>query len=76
MDTKPPSKGKNRTGIIVGVIVGLGLLSILTGVGIFIIRKRRKPYTDDEGNKNSFFFLELKMFWHQTGIFIFQIASF
>uniref|UniRef100_A0A0D3EFI4 Rab-GAP TBC domain-containing protein n=1 Tax=Brassica oleracea var. oleracea TaxID=109376 RepID=A0A0D3EFI4_BRAOL len=48
VDTKPPSKGKNRTGIIVGVIVGLGLLSILTGVGIFIIRKRRKPYTDDE----------------------------
>ncbi|CAN6889508.1 unnamed protein product [Brassica oleracea var. botrytis] len=44
VDNKPPSKGKNRTGII----VGLGLLSILTGVCIFIIRKRRKPYTDDE----------------------------
>ncbi|WZZ59755.1 hypothetical protein YC2023_059862 [Brassica napus] len=44
VDNKPPSKRKNRTGII----VGLGLLSILTGVGIFIIRKRRKPYTDDE----------------------------
>ncbi|CAN7119866.1 unnamed protein product [Brassica rapa subsp. narinosa] len=43
VDNKPPSKGKNRTGIIVGVIVGLGLLSILAGVGIFIIRKRRKP---------------------------------
>ncbi|CAG7884959.1 unnamed protein product, partial [Brassica rapa] len=44
VDNKPPSKGKNRTGIIVGVIVGLGLLSILAGVGIFIIRKRRKPF--------------------------------
>ena len=55
VDNKPPSKGKNRTGIIVGVIVGLGLLSILAGVGIFIIRKRRNPYTDDDGNKNSFF---------------------
>ena len=49
MDNKPPSKGKNKTGIIVGVIVGLGLLSILVGVVVFIIRKRRKPYTDDEG---------------------------
>uniref|UniRef100_M4CUL3 non-specific serine/threonine protein kinase n=1 Tax=Brassica campestris TaxID=3711 RepID=M4CUL3_BRACM len=48
VDNKPPSKGKNKTGIIVGVIVGLGLLSILAGLGIFIIRKRRKPYTDDE----------------------------
>uniref|UniRef100_M4F1G9 Fe2OG dioxygenase domain-containing protein n=1 Tax=Brassica campestris TaxID=3711 RepID=M4F1G9_BRACM len=48
VDNKPPSKGKNRTGIIVGVIVGLGLLSILAGVGIFIIRKRRNPYTDDD----------------------------
>ncbi|CAN6803329.1 unnamed protein product [Brassica oleracea var. botrytis] len=48
VDNKPPSKGKNKTGIIVGVIVGLGLLSILVGVVVFIIRKRRKPYTDDE----------------------------
>ncbi|KAL0680309.1 hypothetical protein Bca4012_008291 [Brassica carinata] len=45
---RPPSKGKNRTGTIVGVIVGVGLLSILAGVAIFIIRKRRKRYTDDE----------------------------
>ncbi|KAF3513722.1 hypothetical protein F2Q69_00010189 [Brassica cretica] len=45
---KPPSKGNNRTGTIVGVIVGLGLLSIIAGVVIIIIRKRRKRYTDDE----------------------------
>jgi LPXTG-motif cell wall-anchored protein len=37
------------TGTIVGVIVGVGLLSIISGVVIFIIRKRRKRYTDDEG---------------------------
>ncbi|WZZ33108.1 hypothetical protein YC2023_016509 [Brassica napus] len=41
---KPPSKRNNRTGVIVGV----GLFSFLAGVVIFIIRKRRKPYTDDE----------------------------
>uniref|UniRef100_A0A1J3IVK9 non-specific serine/threonine protein kinase n=2 Tax=Noccaea caerulescens TaxID=107243 RepID=A0A1J3IVK9_NOCCA len=45
---KPPSKGKNMTGTIVGVVVGLALLSIFAGVVIFIIRKRRKRYTDDE----------------------------
>ncbi|ESQ29848.1 hypothetical protein EUTSA_v10011215mg [Eutrema salsugineum] len=46
---KPPSKEKNRTGTIVGVIVGVvGLLSISACVVIFIIRKRRKRYTDDE----------------------------
>ncbi|VVB00154.1 unnamed protein product [Arabis nemorensis] len=42
------SKGKNRTGTIVGVVVGIGLLSIFAGVVIFIIRKRRKRFTDDE----------------------------
>ncbi|CAN7122799.1 unnamed protein product [Brassica rapa subsp. narinosa] len=45
---RPLSKKKYRRGTIVGVIVGLGLLSIFTGVVIFIIRKSRKRYTDDE----------------------------
>ncbi|KAG7595352.1 Protein kinase domain [Arabidopsis thaliana x Arabidopsis arenosa] len=45
---RPPSKEKNMTGTIVGVIVAVGLLSILAGVVIFIILKSRKPYTDDE----------------------------
>ncbi|CAA7014355.1 unnamed protein product [Microthlaspi erraticum] len=48
VSNRPPSKGKNRTGVIVGVIVGVGLLSIFAVVAIFIIRKRRNPYTDDE----------------------------
>ncbi|CAN8321999.1 unnamed protein product [Cochlearia groenlandica] len=48
VSNKLPSKGKNRTGTIVGVIVGIGLLCIFALVVIFIIRKRRKPYTDDE----------------------------
>ncbi|KAG2301935.1 hypothetical protein Bca52824_030586 [Brassica carinata] len=45
---RPPSKKKYRTGTVVGAIVGLGLLSIFAGVVIFIIRKSRKHYTDDE----------------------------
>ncbi|KAL1221494.1 putative LRR receptor-like serine/threonine-protein kinase [Cardamine amara subsp. amara] len=61
-----PSKGKNRTGTIVGVIVGVGLLTIFVGVVIFIIRKRRKRYTDDEEllsmevKPYTFTYLELK----------------
>ncbi|WZY86252.1 hypothetical protein YC2023_032636 [Brassica napus] len=43
VDNKPPSKGKNRTGIIVGVIVGLGLLSILAGVEL--LSMEIKPFT-------------------------------
>ncbi|CAG7873351.1 unnamed protein product [Brassica rapa] len=43
----PPSKEKYSTGTIVGVIVGLGLVSIIAGVAIFMIRKRNKRYTDD-----------------------------
>ncbi|KAJ4909594.1 putative LRR receptor-like serine/threonine-protein kinase [Raphanus sativus] len=48
VDNRPPSKGKNSTGTIVGVTVGVGLFCIVAGVVIFIRRKRRKPYTDDE----------------------------
>ncbi|ESQ29849.1 hypothetical protein EUTSA_v10012222mg, partial [Eutrema salsugineum] len=46
---RPPSKGKNGTSAIVGVIVGLGgVLSILVCLLFFIIQRRRKRYTDDE----------------------------
>ncbi|WZZ72970.1 hypothetical protein YC2023_084340 [Brassica napus] len=44
----PPSKEKYSTRTLVGAIVGLGLLSIIAGVVIFMIRKRNKRYTDDE----------------------------
>ncbi|KAH0898879.1 hypothetical protein HID58_048447, partial [Brassica napus] len=45
---RPPTKEKHKTGIVVGAIVGLGLLGIFAGAGMFIIRKSRKRYTDDE----------------------------
>ena len=47
---RPPTKEKHKTGLVVGAIVGLGLLGIFAGAGMFIIRKSRKRYTDDEGN--------------------------
>ncbi|XP_013615971.1 PREDICTED: probable LRR receptor-like serine/threonine-protein kinase At1g56140 isoform X1 [Brassica oleracea var. oleracea] len=45
---RPPTKEKHKTGLVVGAIVGLGLLGIFAGAGMFIIRKSRKRYTDDE----------------------------
>ncbi|KAF8093091.1 hypothetical protein N665_0390s0001 [Sinapis alba] len=48
VENRPPTKEKHKTNIVVGAIVGLGLLGIFAGVGIFIIRKSRKRYTDDE----------------------------
>ncbi|RID75406.1 hypothetical protein BRARA_B02452 [Brassica rapa] len=47
VSNRPPSKKKNRTGTVVGASVSLGLLSIIAGVVIFIIRKSRKHNTDD-----------------------------
>ncbi|CAH8332505.1 unnamed protein product [Eruca vesicaria subsp. sativa] len=48
VSNRPPSKKKYKLSTVVGAIVGLGLLSIFASVVIFIIRKSRKRYTDDE----------------------------
>ncbi|KAK7850357.1 putative lrr receptor-like serine/threonine-protein kinase [Quercus suber] len=50
----PPStsSNKNRTGLIVGVVVGVGVLSFLAVFVVFYIVRRRKPPTnDDEGKR-------------------------
>ncbi|KAM4071014.1 hypothetical protein ACB094_11G029400 [Castanea mollissima] len=45
----PPSSNKNRTGLIVGVVVGVGVLSFLAVfVGFYIVRRRKPPTNDDE----------------------------
>ncbi|XP_075645970.1 putative LRR receptor-like serine/threonine-protein kinase At1g56140 [Castanea sativa] len=44
----PPSSNKNRTGLIVGVIVGVGVLSFLAVFVVFYIVRRRKPPTNDD----------------------------
>ncbi|KAM4071013.1 hypothetical protein ACB094_11G029300 [Castanea mollissima] len=44
-----PSSNKNRTGLIVGVVVGVGVLSFLAVfVGFYIVRRRKPPTNDDE----------------------------
>ncbi|XP_030962003.1 probable LRR receptor-like serine/threonine-protein kinase At1g56140 isoform X2 [Quercus lobata] len=42
------SSNKNRTGLIVGVVVGVGVLSFLAVFLVFYIVRRRKPPTNDD----------------------------
>ncbi|KAL0009152.1 hypothetical protein SO802_010654 [Lithocarpus litseifolius] len=44
----PPSSNKNRTGLIVGVVVGVGVLSFLAAFVVFYIVRRRKPPANDD----------------------------
>ncbi|KAK0596238.1 hypothetical protein LWI29_013994 [Acer saccharum] len=45
----PTSPKKNRTGLIAGIVVGVGLLSLLSIIAIlWIVRRRNRPRDDDE----------------------------
>ncbi|KAK0596551.1 hypothetical protein LWI29_016713 [Acer saccharum] len=45
----PTSPKKNRTGLIAGIVVGVGLLILLSIIAIlWIVRSRNKPRDDDE----------------------------
>ncbi|KAK3217855.1 hypothetical protein Dsin_011825 [Dipteronia sinensis] len=45
----PTLPKKNRTGLIVGIVVGVGLLSLLSVIAIlWIVRRRNRPRDDDE----------------------------
>ncbi|KAK4594658.1 hypothetical protein RGQ29_018376, partial [Quercus rubra] len=46
---RPPSSNKNRTGLVVGLVVGVGVLSFLAVfVFFYIVRRRKLPANDDE----------------------------
>ncbi|KAM4083992.1 hypothetical protein ACB094_08G099100 [Castanea mollissima] len=47
VSNRPPSSNKNRTGLIVGLVVG-GVLSFLSVFVVFCIVRRRKPPTNDD----------------------------
>lgn len=52
VSNKPPSNKKNRTGLIVGIVVPVGVLSFLSLLVVFriVTRRRKKSQTeDDEG---------------------------
>nr|POE84429.1 putative lrr receptor-like serine/threonine-protein kinase [Quercus suber] len=44
----PPSSNKNRTRLIVGLVVGVGVVSFLAVFIVFYIVRRRKPPTNDD----------------------------
>ncbi|GLT51821.1 hypothetical protein SLA2020_252030 [Shorea laevis] len=48
VSNKPPSSSKNRTGLIVGVIVGVGVVSFLFLTALFIFGRRPKTNEDEE----------------------------
>ncbi|TXG71287.1 hypothetical protein EZV62_006222 [Acer yangbiense] len=50
----PTSPKKNRTGLIAGIVVGIGLLSLLSIIAIlWIVRIRNRPRDDDEGKTSN-----------------------
>uniref|UniRef100_A0A7N2LJM3 non-specific serine/threonine protein kinase n=1 Tax=Quercus lobata TaxID=97700 RepID=A0A7N2LJM3_QUELO len=48
VSNSPPSSNKNRTGLIVGLLVGVGVVSFLAVFIVFYIVRRRKPPTNDD----------------------------
>ncbi|XP_027353841.1 probable LRR receptor-like serine/threonine-protein kinase At1g56140 isoform X2 [Abrus precatorius] len=48
VSNNPPSSKKNRTGLIIGVVVGVGVVSFLSVFAIFCIIQKRKREADDE----------------------------
>ena len=51
VSNSPPSSNKNRTGLIVGLVVGVGIVSFLAVFIVFYIVRRRKPPTNDDEGK-------------------------
>lgn len=52
-NNESPASKKNKTGVVVGVVVGAGVLGFLTFLMIrFVVQRRKKPHTnDDEGQR-------------------------
>ncbi|XP_052733534.1 probable LRR receptor-like serine/threonine-protein kinase At1g56140 isoform X2 [Vigna angularis] len=48
VSNEPPSNSNNRTGLIVGIVVGIGVVSFLSVLVIFCIIRRRKRQHEDE----------------------------
>ncbi|KEH19252.1 LRR receptor-like kinase, putative [Medicago truncatula] len=66
VNSKPPSSKKNKVGLIIGVVVGVGAVCFLAVSSIFYILRRRKLYNDDDDlvgidtMPNTFSYYELK----------------
>lgn len=45
---------ENRIGMIVGIVVGVGVAFLLVLAVFFIVKRRKKPQNDDEGETKYF----------------------
>ncbi|KAH1232867.1 putative LRR receptor-like serine/threonine-protein kinase [Glycine max] len=48
VSNKPPSNKRNRAGLIVGIVVGVGAVSFLVVLAFFYVIRKRKRHDDDE----------------------------
>lgn len=55
VSNEPPSNSNNRTGLIVGIVVGVGVVAFLSVFVIFCIIRRRKRQHEDEGKYSADF---------------------
>lgn len=51
---RAPTTEKNRTGMIVGIVVGVGVAFLLVLAVFFIVKRRKKLQHDDEGETKYF----------------------
>lgn len=50
----PKDENNNRTGLVVGIVVGVVVVSFLAVFAIFcIVRRRKRPQHDDDEGKTS-----------------------
>lgn len=52
-----PTSKKNRTGLIVGIVVGGGVLLVLLFVAFYLIQRRKRSDPDDDEGKLLLLFL-------------------
>lgn len=55
MSNSPPNSKKDKTGLIVGIAVGVGLVCFVSvfAVYYFILRRRKANADQDEGNRKA-----------------------
>lgn len=49
VSNKPPSSNNNNIGLILGIVLGVGVVSVLSIFAIFYIIRRRRRRDDEKG---------------------------
>ncbi|MFS7930374.1 putative protein kinase RLK-Pelle-DLSV family [Helianthus anomalus] len=67
VDNTPPSTNKNRTGLIVGIVVPIVVVSILSVLALYIYRQRKKKQQDTSDNYEEFLGIDAKPYTFAFG---------